>query len=75
MKHRFIALTFAACLLSSVAFADNPSDAPLVPQEGSEATVEQQNCASQTRQQPDKDKKDKAVSAKAKSKNPPNKRS
>ena len=30
MKRRIAAFVFAACLMSSLAFADNPSDAPLV---------------------------------------------
>ena len=31
MKCRAIAFLFTACLLSSLAFADNPTDAPLTP--------------------------------------------
>jgi hypothetical protein len=30
MKNRMMTLALAACLLSSLAFADNPTDAPLV---------------------------------------------
>jgi hypothetical protein len=43
MKHRAITFAFAVCLVSSLAFADNPTDAPLVPNDGSTTVVQQEN--------------------------------
>lgn len=39
MQYRILTLTFAACLASSLAFADNPSDAPLLLNDGNTAAV------------------------------------
>jgi hypothetical protein len=42
MKHRAITFAFAACLLSSLAFADNPADAALAAN-GAQAQVAQRD--------------------------------
>src|SRR4029077_10853177 len=41
MKHRIITFAFVACLASSMAFADNPTDAALMPIDGSNTVVQQ----------------------------------
>jgi hypothetical protein len=43
MKQRVITFALAGCLVSSLAFADNPTDAPLLPNDGSAAVVQQEN--------------------------------
>lgn len=40
MTNRFLTLAFAACMASSLAFADNPTDAPLMFDDGNTATVQ-----------------------------------
>jgi hypothetical protein len=40
MQYRILTLTFAACLASSLAIADNPSDAPLILDDGNTAAVQ-----------------------------------
>jgi hypothetical protein len=40
MTNRFLTLTFAACMASSLAFADNPTDAPLMFDDGNAAAVQ-----------------------------------
>jgi len=40
MTNRFLTLTFAACMASSLAFADNPTDAPLRFDDGNTAAVQ-----------------------------------
>ena len=64
MKHRAITFAFAACMVSSLAFADNPTDAPLVPNDGSTIVVQQENRADRNRRHPNK--KDGSLAAKAK---------
>src|SRR6266581_3018679 len=52
MKTRTAAVAFALCLVSSLALADNPSDAPLVTDNAGSATVQQDEragCADQHR--------------------------
>lgn len=44
MKNRALTLAFTACLLSSLAFADNPTDAALVPSDGNSSAVQKENC-------------------------------
>jgi hypothetical protein len=44
MKNGLLSLTFTACLVSSLAFADNPADAPLVTDDGNTTTTQRQNC-------------------------------
>lgn len=68
MKDRVIAFAFAACLVSSLAFADNPTDAPLVPNDGSTTVVQQENQTGHNRRHPNK--KDGSLAAKAKTENP-----
>jgi hypothetical protein len=43
MKNGLLSLTFTACLASSLAFADNPADAPLVTDDGNTTTTQRQN--------------------------------
>jgi hypothetical protein len=69
MKHRAITFAFAACLISSFAFADNPTDAPLLPDDGNTTAVQQENQESHKPKR--SKKKDKTTSAKAKSENQP----
>lgn len=64
MKHRGMTFAFVACLVSSLAFADNPTDAPLVSNDGSTAVVRQENHAGHNRRHPNK--KDESQAAKAK---------
>jgi hypothetical protein len=49
MKSRAITFAFTACLVSSLAFADNPTDAPLMPSDGNTTVAQQQNCAGHNR--------------------------
>jgi hypothetical protein len=60
MKNRTITLVLVACCVSSFAFADNPSDAPLVIDNGSAAVVQQdnqqKNCVDRGRKHKNKDK-------------------
>jgi hypothetical protein len=67
MKHRAITFAFAACLVSSLAFADNPTDAPLVPNDGSTPVVQRENRMGHNRRHPNK--KDGDLAAKAKTEN------
>jgi hypothetical protein len=53
MKTRLFTLIFAGCLVSSLAFADNPADAPLSADDASRVTV-QQNYALHQRVHSDK---------------------
>jgi len=48
MKSRATTFAFTACLVSSLAFADNPTDAPLMPSDGNTTVAQQQNCAATT---------------------------
>jgi len=66
MKHRAITFAFAACLVSSLAFADKPVDAYLVPSNRN-AFVQQENRSGHNRRHPNK--KDESPAAKAKSGN------
>jgi hypothetical protein len=68
MKHRTIAFAFAACLVSSLAFADNPADVPLVPNDGSTTVVQQEKQTDHNRMHPNK--KDESLAVKANSENP-----
>jgi hypothetical protein len=70
MKHRTITFAFAACLVSSLAFADNPADAPLVPNVGSTTVVQQENQTGHNRRRPNK--KNESLAAKTKTENPSN---
>jgi hypothetical protein len=54
MKHRAITFAFAVCLVSSLAFADNPTDAPLVRNDESTTVVQQENPAGHNRRHPNK---------------------
>jgi hypothetical protein len=53
-------------LVSSLAFADNPSDAPLATHDGNTAMTQPQNCDGKSRQQSNKDE---SASSKRKQKN------
>jgi hypothetical protein len=67
MKNRALTLAFIACLVSSLAFADNPSDAPLATDDGNTAMTQPQNCNDgKSRQQINKDE---SASSKRKQKN------
>jgi hypothetical protein len=68
MKHRTITLAFAACLVSSLAFADNPVDAPLMPNDGSTIVVQQEKQRDYNRRHPNK--KDRSLMTKVKTENP-----
>ena len=48
MKTRIFTFMFAACLVSSLAFADNPADAPLSTDDASSVAV-QPSCATHHR--------------------------
>ena len=65
MTNRAVTLVFTACLVSSLAFADNPTDAPLMTNDGNTAVVQQENCNDRTSHQLHH-KKDKSVSPKPK---------
>jgi hypothetical protein len=66
MKNRALSITFVACFVSSLAFADNPSDAPLVTDDGNTTITQPQNCNDdKSRQQ---SKKDESASSKGKQK-------
>jgi hypothetical protein len=68
MKHAAITFAFTACLLSSLAFADNPTDAPLMPADGNSITVQQEKCAGANRRHPNR--MDKSGSPRAGSEDP-----
>jgi len=44
MKNGLLSLPFIACLASSLAFADNPADSPLVTDDGNTTTTQPQDC-------------------------------
>jgi hypothetical protein len=50
--NRAAALAFTICLVSSLAFADSPTDAPLMPDDGNTTVVQQQNCQTALRASP-----------------------
>ena len=52
MTNRAVTLAFTACLVSSLPFADNPTDAPLMTNDGNTAVVQQENCKDRTSRQP-----------------------
>jgi hypothetical protein len=62
MKNRAVTLAFAACLVGSLAFADNPTDAPLMPNDGDTTVVQQESCKDRTSGQRH-DKKGKSLSS------------
>jgi hypothetical protein len=68
MKHRTITFAFATCLISSLAFADNPTDAPLVPNDGGTTVVQQEKQTDHNRRHPNK--KDEALAARGKTEDP-----
>jgi hypothetical protein len=49
---RAVTLAFTACLVSSLGFADGPTDAPLMPDDGNTTVVQQQNCQDRANRQP-----------------------
>jgi hypothetical protein len=65
MKNRAVTLAFTACLVSSLAFADNPTDAPLVTTDSSTTVVRQENCNDHASRQRHH-KKDKSLSSEPK---------
>jgi len=65
MTNRAVTLAFTACLVSLLAFADNPTDAPLVTNDGNTTVVQQENCKDRTSRQRHH-KKDKSLSSKPK---------
>jgi hypothetical protein len=60
--NRAAALAFTICLVSSLAFADSPTDAPLMPDDGNTTVVQQQNCQDRAKSEPH-DKKKKLLSS------------
>ena len=44
MKNGLLSLPFIACLASSLAFADNPADSPLVTDDGNTTTTQPHDC-------------------------------
>jgi hypothetical protein len=44
MKSRAVMLVFTACLVSSLAFADNPADAPLMSNSAGTPVEHQESC-------------------------------
>jgi hypothetical protein len=64
MKNRAITLAFAACFVSSLAFADNPSDAPLVNDDARAMVIQRDNRVDHSRRHPKK--KDESPSIRAK---------
>jgi hypothetical protein len=67
MKNGLLSLTFSAYLASSLAFADNPADAPLVTDDGNTTTTQRQNCNRVKSQQ--QINKDESASSKRRQKN------
>jgi hypothetical protein len=65
MTNRAARLAFTACLASSLAFADNPTDAPLVSNNGYTTVVQQESCTDRTSRRRH-DKKDESLSFKRK---------
>lgn len=65
MTNRAVTLAITACLVSSLAFADNPTDAPLMTNDGNTTAVQQDNCKDGARRQRHH-KKDKSLSSKPK---------
>ncbi len=54
MKYRAITFTLAACLASSLAFADSPTDAPLMPNNENPTATQPNNCVKQNQRHPSK---------------------
>lgn len=72
MKHRAIRFAFTAFFLSSLAFADNPTDAPLVTNDGSAAAVQQENQEKPpSHKRKRSTKRDESASSKTKNENLP----
>jgi hypothetical protein len=67
MKNGLLSLTFSACLASSLAFADNPADSPLVTDDGNTTTTQPQDCNGVKSQQ--QINKDESASSKRRQKN------
>ena len=44
-----ITVAVTVCLVSSLAFADNPTDAPLMAHDGDMMVIRQQNCTDHNR--------------------------
>jgi hypothetical protein len=65
MNIRAVTLAFTACLVGSLAFADNPTDAPPILNGGDITVVKQESCKDRTCGQ-GHDKKDKCLSSKPK---------
>jgi cytoskeletal protein RodZ len=68
MKLRAITFAFGALFVSSLAFADNPTDAPLMPNDGNADVRQQENCTGHNHQHPNR--KGESRSPKAKNENP-----
>jgi hypothetical protein len=66
MKLRIITFAFVACLASSFVFADNPTDAPLMPSDENTTVAQQEN---QPSHKPERSRKmDNSMSTSAKAK-------
>ena len=46
MKHRALTLIFATCFISSLAFSESQTDAPLMPNDGAAPVAQKANCKS-----------------------------
>jgi hypothetical protein len=56
MKNGLLSLAFIACLASSLAFADNPAESPLVTDDRNTTTTQPQDCnCGKSQQQINKD--------------------
>ena len=68
MKNRALAFAFTACLLNSPAFADNPTDAPLMANSGNTSVVQKENHAGHRDRY--SNKKDDSLSLRARNEKP-----
>ena len=76
MKKHLITLTFTACLLNALAFADNPTDAPLMfSGTNPPAAKKQTRAAKHDRHDRKHEKKEEQRSLRAKSEGPSNRES
>ncbi len=74
MKTRAIMFAFATLLFSSLAFADNPTDAPLLPNDGYAVLLHPENTQPESQAKPKRKrskKNDEAASSKAGNENSP----
>ncbi len=52
MTNRALTLAFSVCLVSSLGFADTPTDAPLMPDDRNTTVMQQESCQDRAKSEP-----------------------